>query len=143
MSTPGPILKCGTTCIMISLVLVLLTGCNHFTYRPHTAKQKYFARPQIQYLDLVVRYRESFGFWPASLVILRKTAPANEKIIDNFQYAWVDFKAKDDDRMTMRFAQYKKLPYMANPDKIDLNAFHGKVYFFKANGKFAWKVKMK
>lgn len=142
MVTPIQALKSGFIGIFLLFLLFASPGCSEVVYRPHSAKQKYFARPHLQFLDLVASYRETHGFWPASLVILKNTSPGNDKIIDDFQYAWVEFKIKSDDKMTMYFSQYKKEPYISNNDKIDLNVFNGRVNFFKSNGKFAWKVKM-
>jgi hypothetical protein len=118
-------------------------SCSQFTYRPHSAKQKYFARPHVQFMMAVVSFRETYQVWPPSLSELALKSPENRKIIEDFQYAVVDFVIKDNDHLTAYFYDYKKKSYYSDNDKIDLNAFHGRIRFYNSNGKFVWKVKMK
>lgn len=131
------ILKLG---IIVSLFC--LYGCNYFTYNPHSARQKYFARPHLLFMDAIVEFRELYGVWPTSLTDLSVTSERNKKIISDFQYASADFNSSDSDKLTVHFYNYKKDLYSSD-GKIDLNAFHGFIYFFRSNGKFGWKVKMK
>ena len=122
--------------------IVCLYGCNYFTYNPHTSKQKYFARPHLLFMDAFVKFRELYGVWPGSLNDLSVTSDANRRIVNDFQYASADFKSSDNDKLIVHFYSYKQDLYRAEA-KIDLNAFHGFIYFSKSNGKFTWKVRMK
>lgn len=130
--------------VLICFVLCL-AGCNNVTYRPHSAKQKYFARPHLLFMDAVVRFREFYGVWPAALNDLSSVSETNRKIINDFQYLSADFESSNQDKLKVKFYNYKKdLAISKNNDnQVDLNAFHGVIYFFKSNGKFVWKVKMK
>lgn len=125
------------------LAIICLYSCNQFVYLPKSAKQKYFARPHIQFMMAVVNFRELYGLWPPSLTELGSKSKENRKIIDDFQYEFVDFVSRDIDHLTLYFYGYKKKSYYHNDNKIDLNAFQGKIKFFKSNDKFVWKVKMK
>jgi hypothetical protein len=132
--------------ILSNLVLFTscFSSCNYFTYRPHSAKQKYFARPHVQFMMAVVSFRETRGFWPPSLAELGLYSKENRKVIDDFQYLSVDFKIKNEDKMTAYFSQYKKdADFNNNDPRIDLNAFSGRIFFYKSGDKFVWKVKMR
>jgi hypothetical protein len=94
-------------------------------------------------MDAVVKFRELYGVWPGSLNDLSLTSEANRKIINNFQYASADFKSSNSDKLTIHFYSYKKELYNADESKVDLNAFHGFIYFSRSNGKFVWKIRMK
>ncbi|HET9279233.1 MAG TPA: hypothetical protein VFN95_13640 [Flavitalea sp.] len=124
-------------------VLVCWCSCSTLTYNPHSAKQKYFARPHVQFMMAVVDFREKYGVWPPSLSEMEIKSVENKKIINDFQYRIVDFRIRDNDNLTAYFYDYKKISYYGDPEKIDLNAFHGRIKFYKSEGKFVWKVKMK
>ena len=91
----------------------------------------------------VVNFREARGHWPASLAELALYSRENAQIIENFQYHSVDFKVKSVDNLVVDFYDYKKEPYIPDNDKIDLNAFSGRIKFYKSREKFVWKVKMR
>lgn len=129
--------------IWIVFVFICLCSCSQLTYRPHSAKQKYFARPHVQFMMAIAQFRETYGAWPPSLSELALKSPEYQKVIDDFQYQSADFVVKDVDKMTVYFYNYKKQAYYGDNDKIDLNAFHGRINFYKSNGKFVWKMKMK
>jgi hypothetical protein len=124
-------------------IIICFCSCNHFVYLPKSAKQKYFARPHIQFMMAVVNFRESYGIWPPSLSEMALKSKENRKIIDDFQYQSVDFLIKDQDHLIVYFYGYKKKSYYQDDSQIDLNAFQGRIRFFKWNDKFAWKVKMR
>jgi len=124
-------------------ILVSFYGCGQVTYQPHSAKQKYFAKPHVQFMMTVVNFREKYGVWPPSLGEMELMLPEAKKIIHDFQYQSVDFLIKDGDNLTVRFYNYKKTSYYADPSKIDLNAFQGRIRFYKSDNKFVWKVRMK
>ena len=123
-------------------LLICFCGCSQFTYRPHSAKQKYFARPHMQFMMAVVDFREKYGVWPPSVSEIVIRVPTSKKIIEDFQYETANFVIKDNDHLTVYFSGYKKKSYYADETKIDLNAFHGRINFFKSQGKFVWKLKM-
>ena len=124
--------------------IIFFCSCNQFVYRPHSAKQKRLARPHVQFMMAVVKFRENYGVWPPYLTELEAKYPENKKIMENFQYQTVTFEIKDIDRLTVFFYDYKLKPYWPdNNDKTDLNAFNGRINFYKSKGKFVWKVKMR
>lgn len=125
------------------LIFVWLCSCEQYTYLPKSAKQKYFARPHIQFMMAVVSFREATGVWPGSLFELESHEEKNKKIIADFQYNSVDFARKKNDKLSVSFDDYKKQLYLDNEDKIDLNRLQGTIAFYKSDGKFVWKVKMK
>lgn len=125
------------------LIFVWLCSCEHYTYLPKSAKQKYFARPHIQLMMAVVSFREATGVWPGSLFELESQAEENKKIINDFQYQSVIFSRKQNDKLIVSFDNYKKRLYLDEDDKIDLNRLQGTIAFYKSGGKFVWKVKMK
>jgi len=94
-------------------------------------------------MDAVVKFRELYGVWRGSLSDVSRTSEANRNIIDDFQYRSADFNSSDKDNLAVRFYDYKKQPYISNGEKMDLNAFHGRINFFKSDDRFAWKVTMK
>lgn len=119
-----------------------LCSCSHYTYLPKSAKQKYFARPHIQFMMSVVSFRESTGVWPSSLYQLELHTEKNKQIIEGFQYQSVYFTSKKNDRLLVSFDNYKKQFYLDEDDKVDLNRLRGNILFYKSNDKFVWKVTM-
>lgn len=91
----------------------------------------------------VTQFRETYGVWPPSLSELALKSNEYNKVISDFQYQNADFVIKDNDRLTVFFYNYKKQSYYGDNTKIDLNAFHGRINFYKSGGKFVWKLKMK
>ena len=124
-------------------ILVSFYGCGQFTYTPHSAKEKYFARPHVQFMMTVVNFREKYGVWPPSIGEMELMFPEAKKIIHDFQYQSLDFLIKDKDNLTINFYNYKKTLYYGDPTVVDLNAFQGRIRFYKSDNKFVWKVKMK
>ena len=123
-------------------MLIFFSGCNYFVYLPKTAKQKYFARPRIQFMMAVVTFRENTGVWPGSLYQFTFYSQENKKIVDDFQYHSIYFHQKKNDRLVVSFGDYKKELYLDPGGKIDLNSLGGIITFYSSNGKFVWKVKM-
>lgn len=124
-------------------IFVWLCSCEQYTYLPKSAKQKYFARPHIQFMMAVVEFREAAGVWPGSVYQLASQSGKNKKIVDDFQYQSVTFTNKKNDKLSVSFDDYKKQLYLDEEDKIDLNRLRGTIAFFKSDGKFIWKVRMK
>ena len=91
----------------------------------------------------VVEFRESTGGWPFSLYELQYQTEKNKKIIDDFQYRYIYFLPRKNDRLEVFFDDYKKELYLDVEGKTDLNRFSGVINFYKSNGKFVWKVKMR
>ena len=124
-------------------LLLCVSGCSQFVYLPKSAKQKYFARPHIQFMMAVVEFRESTGGWPASQFELENQKAKNWKIIHDFQYRNLHFQQRKGDELFVYFDDYKRELYLDVPGKTDLNTFHGVICFYKNNEKFVWKVKMR
>ncbi|MGZ5133610.1 MAG: hypothetical protein ACXWCG_00615 [Flavitalea sp.] len=124
-------------------ILIFFSGCGYFIYLPKTAKQKYFARPHIQFMMAVISFRESTGVWPGSVYQFTNHAERNKKIIDAFQYHSIYFHQKKNDKLIVSFGDYKKEFYLSPGDgQIDLNSLGGIITFYNSNGRFVWKVKM-
>ena len=128
--------------LFLLTILVCFYSCDRYVYLPKSAKQKYFARPKVQFMMAVVNFRELRGNWPPSLTELGLYSIENRKIINNFQYQTVDFVIKTNDKLYVYFDNYKKELYLNDPDRTDLNRFRGRIIFYKSNDKFVWKVKM-
>lgn len=133
----------GVIRLLVLAMLLMTGGCNQFVYLPKSAKQKYFARPHIQFMMAVVEFREDTGGWPGSQYELEHHRPKNPRIINDFQYRNLHFQQKKDGKLFVFFDEYKKELYLDVPGKTDLNRFHGLICFFKTGDKFAWKVKMR
>lgn len=91
----------------------------------------------------VVEFRESTGTWPGNVYQLSYHSIKNKKIIEDFQYESIFFHPGENDRLIVYFDHYKKKLYLDPEELTDLNRFNGKISFYKSNGKFVWKVKMK
>lgn len=124
-------------------VVIFFCSCSQFVYLPKSARQKYFARPHIQFMMAVVSFRENTGVWPSAVYQLISQDEKNRKIIDDFQYERLDFISRKNDRLVVHFDGYKKKLYLDEDEKIDLNRFNGNIHFYKSRGKFVWKVTMK
>ncbi|MBC7827761.1 MAG: hypothetical protein H7122_08450 [Chitinophagaceae bacterium] len=132
----------GIYSLYVLSVLTCIYSCNQFVYLPKSAKQKYFARPKVQFMMAVVNFRELRGNWPPSLNELGLYSIENRKIIKDFQYQTADFVIKNNDKLYVYFDNYKKELYLDDPDRTDLNRFHGRIIFYKSKDTFVWKVKM-
>lgn len=129
--------------LLILAVIFSFFSCSNFTYIPKSAKQKYFARPHVQFMMSVVDFRETTGVWPSSISQLQLHTAKNKKIIEDFQYQSVYFTTKKDDRLQVTFDNYKKQLYLDEPGKVDLNRLRGNILFSKSrDNKIVWKVKM-
>ena len=130
--------------ICLISILFCSVGCNHFVYLPKSAKQKYFARPHIQFMMTVVDFRESTGGWPSTVYEFQNQAPKNQKILHDFQYSNIYFKPQGSEKLKVFFDGYKRELYLSPEEgQIDLNRFYGVIHFYKTKGKFVWKVKMR
>lgn len=125
------------------LTAILFCSCSEFVYLPKSARQKYFARPHVQFMMAVVNFRETTGVWPSAVYQLVSHDEKNRKTIDDFQYERLDFVLRKDDRLVVYFDGYKKRLYLDEDEKIDLNRFRGNIGFYRSQGKFAWKVTMR
>lgn len=90
----------------------------------------------------VVNFRETTGVWPSAQYQLISHDDRNKKIIEDFQYAQIDFFTGKNDKLVVHFDGYKKRFYLDDDDRTDLNRFRGNIFFYKSGDKFAWKVRM-
>lgn len=137
------IFRSGIWRLVAVAMLAMIAGCNQFVYLPKSARQKYFARPHVQFMMAVVEFRESTGGWPSSKFELQHHKENNFRIVNDFQYQMLHFQQKKDGRLFVFFDEYKRELYLDVPGKTDLNRFHGVICFYKIEGKFTWKVKMR
>ena len=128
---------------MFVLLIIPTFSCNYFTYRHHTAKQRYFARPNVLFMDGIINYHTQNQEWPNSLQQFANSSAANHQLVQDFKYYNADFKVINNTRLKVHFYNYKREPQMIDTDgRIDLNALHGVMRFTKTNQGYTWKIKM-
>lgn len=66
------------------------------------------------------------------------------EVLNDFPYQETNFNVIDSNNMVFSFYRHKKdIENYNKSNKVDLNSYGGSVKFFKENGKFMWKLKMK
>lgn len=128
------------------LFVLLITpsfSCNYFTYRHHGARQQYFARPNVLFMDGIVNYHTQNHEWPNSLQQFAGSSAANYQLVQDFKYYNADFKVINNNRLNVYFYNYKKESYLIDLNgKIDLNALQGVMRFTKTSQGYTWKIRM-
>jgi len=129
------------TCIV--LAVSFLISCAYTTYSPRSKFQRDAARPSPVLLDRIIEFREKYFGWPVSKEDFISKDPRYKQSFAGFPYLSTQFKTIDADNMIFYFDQHIKDEEKYNAtQKTDLNAFHGKVTFYKQGGIFVWKIKM-
>lgn len=128
---------------LILLSTVFFCGCDGYMFTPRSKKNIQREKPSIVLLNKIVDYREENNAWPVSKEAFTRSSPKYKDAFEGFPYAYVSFKIKDDNKMTLYFTDHiKDLKNNEQTKKVELNAYHGYVLFYKENGKFIWKIKM-
>ncbi len=66
------------------------------------------------------------------------------EVLNDFPYQETSFNVIDSNNMVFTFYRHKKdIENYNKSKKVDLNSYGGSVKFFKENGKFMWKLKMR
>lgn len=125
------------------ILIILCTGCNHFTYTPRSKRTKLQAKPSILVFSAIADFRVSQDRWPVSLEDLKGKGDQYAKALVGFQYTYTHFRIIDSNKMVFTFSDHvKDVKNYQYTGLTDLNNFSGRARFSKKNGKFTWKVKM-
>jgi hypothetical protein len=127
---------------LIGLIL-LLTGCDIFTYTPRSRKSRQKEKPSVVLLQAIVDYREAFNSWPFSKEEFIAKGKEYKDAFAGFPYLYTNFKVTDNDKMTFYFNDHRRdVQQYKESQKVDLNSYGGEVRFYKEKDKFIWKLKM-
>lgn len=126
-----------------TMLILLVSACQYITYTPRHRNQVRPQKPSIFIYEKIVEFRQEQGRWPVSKEDMITKGQKYYDVFRGFKYNHTRFKAKDSNTMTFYFSEHiiDEANY-AQTGLIDLNAFRGKVRFFKVKDKYAWKVKM-
>jgi hypothetical protein len=136
--------------------IVFFSACNHFnhtaankrnnplfTYTPRSKKNIQREKPSVILLNRIIEYREEFNGWPYSKEGFISKGKKYFDAFNGFPYLGMQFKVISDDKMIFYFFDHvKDNKNMNESGMIELHSYHGKVYFYKSNNKFIWKLKM-
>jgi hypothetical protein len=128
---------------LAGLLILVFAACNYVTYTPRTKKQVRREKPSIMILSRIVDFRIEHNSWPLSKEDFISKGKKYNEAFEGFPYYYTEFKIIDSNRMTFYFSRHiKDLQQHEQTQKVDLNAYGGRVRFYKENGRFVWKLKM-
>jgi hypothetical protein len=129
--------------VAIVTLAMQVSACQYFTYTPRHRSQKQREKPSIFICERIVDFRREEGRWPASKEELMAKGKKYYDAFKGFRYYYTQFKTKDSNTMVFYFGEHMAdEAWAAQTNKTDLNAYRGKVRFFKVKDKFAYKIKM-
>ena len=130
--------------LILCSCMLLLSSCDHFTYTPRNRTNIHEERPSVFVYASIVDFREEFGCWPSSKEdIISKGKKYSDAFI-GFRYNYTMFKIIDSNNMIFYFSDHiKDAQKYHDTQQIELNSYHGSAKFYKHDGKFIWKLKMK
>ena len=124
--------------------LTLLASCDHFVYTPKHRSQKRREKPSIFICERIIDFRLEEGRWPVSREDLIHKGKKYYDAFAGFKYSYTEFKIKDSSNMTFYFEDHiaDETTYQLT-GKSELNAYGGRIRFFKVKDKYAYKIKMR
>lgn len=129
--------------VSIFSLSLLVSACNYFTYTPRHRNQKRPEKPSIFIYEKIVEFRLEQGRWPSTKEDMITKGQKYYDVFKGFKYNHTRFKIKDSSTMTFYFSEHiADEANFAQTQLTELNAFRGRVRFFKVKDKYAWKVKM-
>jgi hypothetical protein len=130
--------------VYVFITANILLSCNNFTVTPHSKKQQLMERPSAFLCDRIVDFRIAEGGWPINKMDFSNKGIKYYEAIKDFPYQTTEFKIKDNTEMTFYFRDnIKDMERYKKNKKIDLNSYNGNIHFWKEDGRFLWKIKMK
>lgn len=130
--------------VAFASLMMLVSSCDHFTYTPKNRAQKRRAKPSIFICESIVDFRMAEGRWPYSKEDLISKGKKYKDAFADFKYSYTGFNIKDSNSMTFYFEDHvaDATTYQLT-GKSELNAYGGRVRFFKVKDKFAYTIKMR
>jgi hypothetical protein len=126
------------------VVVISFTACNYFTFSLKSKKNKVREQPSLLIYDRIVDFRLEQMSWPISKHDFISKGIKYHEVFKDFPYQQTTFKIIDSNTMIFSFYDHiKDQLELKRTNKIDLNSYAGSVRFYKENGKFLWKVKIK
>jgi hypothetical protein len=124
--------------------MLLLAACNNFRFTPRSRTNKLEHRPSIFIYSGIVDFREEFGCWPSSKEDMLSKGKKYADAFNGFKYNYTQFRIIDSNTMVFYFyGHIKDELTRQETGESELNSYHGRVRFYKHDGKFIWKLKMK
>ena len=125
-------------------VTMLITSCDYYVFTPKNRSQKRREKPSIFICERIVDFRLEEGRWPYSKEDLMHKGKKYYDVFADFKYAYTEFKIKDSNSMTFFFEDHvaDESTYQTT-GKSELNAYGGRVRFFRVKDKFAYTIKMR
>ncbi|MFL5746568.1 MAG: hypothetical protein ACJ751_17965 [Niastella sp.] len=124
--------------------VTMLVSCDYFIYTHKNRSQKRREKPSIFICEQIIDFRVEEGRWPYSKEDLIHKGKKYYDAFKDFKYTWTDFKIKDSNNMTFYFEDHiaDETTYQLT-DRSELNAYGGRIRFFRVKDKFAYKIKMR
>ena len=126
------------------LALMIFTSCSLITYTPRSKKNIHREQPSMLLLDGIVDFRIEQMGWPTSKEDFMSKGLKYWNAFQGFPYNYTKFTRIDSNKMIFYFSDHiKDVENFKQTEKVDLNSYHGRVTFYKEDGKFIWELKMK
>ena len=130
--------------LFVFVCLFAFVACNYVTYTPRSKKKILQETPSLLIFDRIVDFRIEQMGWPVSKADFMSKGIKYYEVFNDFPYQETHFKIIDSNNMLFSFYQHiNDIDNYKRTNKVDLNSYGGSVRFFKENGKFIWKLKMK
>lgn len=122
----------------------VMASCNYVTYTPRSKKAMLREQPSMLIFERIVDFRIEQMGWPTSKADMMSKGKKYQEVFNHFPYQETHFRIIDSNNMVFSFYQHRKdVENYKQSRKADLNSYGGTVKFFREDGKFLWKLKMK
>jgi len=124
--------------------LLAVESCSYVSYTPKSKAKRLQEQPSILIFDRIVDFRIEQRGWPVSRQDFISKGIKYYEVFDGFQYQTTSFNVIDSNTMDFYFRDHiKDIEKEKRTRRTDINSYNGSVHFYKENGKFLYRIKMR